>query len=83
MRLPVLLLAAIVSTTDAAPANSGKLETGKLVYGPERLLPATYSSSPLLAPGKIYITSEDGVASVYRAGPRFEILAGQLFLRTA
>jgi hypothetical protein len=53
----------------------------------------------VLADGKIYITSEDGVATVYRAGPKFEILAenkmddytlssmavkdGQIFLRTA
>ena len=76
-----------------------ELKTGKQVYGPERLTPATYSSSPVLADGKIYITSEDGVTSVYRSGPKFELLAenkmddytlssiavkeGQLFLRTA
>ena len=76
-----------------------ELKTGKPVYGPERLTPGTYSASPVLADGKIYITSEDGVASVYRAGPKFELLAankmddytlssiavkeGQLFLRTA
>jgi outer membrane protein assembly factor BamB len=76
-----------------------ELKTGKTVYGPERLTPGTYSASPVLADGKIYITSEDGIASVYRAGPKFEILAenkmddytlssiavkdGQLFLRTA
>ncbi|MGQ0734478.1 MAG: outer membrane protein assembly factor BamB family protein [Acidobacteriota bacterium] len=75
------------------------LRTGKRVYGPERLTPGTYSSSPVLADGKIYIISEDGVVSVYRAGSKFEILAenkmddytlssmavkdGQLFLRTA
>ena len=75
------------------------LLTGKTVYGPQRLEPGTYSSSPVLADGKIYITSEDGVASVFRAGPQFELLAankmddytlssiaikdGQLFLRTA
>jgi outer membrane protein assembly factor BamB len=76
-----------------------ELKTGKTVYGPERLTPGTYSASPVLADGKIYITSEDGITSVYRAGAKFEILAenkmddytlssiavkdGQLFLRTA
>lgn len=76
-----------------------ELKTGKTVYGPERLASGTYSASPVLADGKIYITSEDGVTSVYRAGPKFERLAenrlddytlssiavknGQLFLRTA
>ncbi len=76
-----------------------ELKTGKAVYGPERLSPGTYSASLVLADGKIYITSEDGIATVYRAGPKFEILAenkmddytlssiavkeGQIFLRTA
>ena len=72
--------------------------TGEVVYGPERVAPGTYSSSPLLADGKIYLTSEDGVTTVIRQGPEFEILAsndlegytlsspiavrGQIFIRT-
>jgi outer membrane protein assembly factor BamB len=35
-------------------------KTGKEVYGGKRIKPGTYSSSPTLADGKIYITSEDG-----------------------
>jgi outer membrane protein assembly factor BamB len=74
-------------------------KTGKEVYGQQRLKPGTYSASPVLADGKIYVTSEDGLTSVFKAGPAFEILAenalneyclssiavsdGQLFLRTA
>jgi outer membrane protein assembly factor BamB len=74
------------------------LATGKPHYGPERLHAGTYSSSPLLADGKLYLTSEDGVTSVVKAGTAFELLAenpldgftvsspaaasGQLFLRT-
>jgi len=73
-------------------------KTGEEVYGGQRVAPATYSSSPLLADGKIYATSEDGVTTVFRAGPQFEILAenklndhclstpivseGQIFIRT-
>ena len=73
-------------------------KTGKEIYGQQRLKSGTYSSSPVLADGKIYITSEEGVTSVFTAGPKFEILAenalndyclssvaiseGQLFLRT-
>ena len=84
---------------DRGIAYCMELRTGKLVYGPQRLTPGTYSSSLVLADGKLYITSEDGVTTVLRAGPRFEILAenkmddytlssiavkdGQLFLRTA
>jgi len=74
-------------------------KTGKEVYGQQRLKTGTYSASPTLADGKIYVTSEEGVTSVYKAGPTFELIAenamddyvlstiavsdGQLFLRTA
>ena len=72
--------------------------TGKEVYGGQRIHTATYSSSAVLADGKLYITSEDGVTTVFRAGPKFEVLGennmndyclssiavseGRLFLRT-
>jgi len=75
------------------------LKTGAIVYGPERLPPGTYSASPLLADGHIYVTSEEGLTSVYKSGPAFELVAsnalddyclssiavsqGQLFLRTS
>jgi outer membrane protein assembly factor BamB len=50
--------------------------TGQIVYGPERLPSDTYSSSPTLADGKIYVTGElQGVTSVFKTGPKFEILA--------
>lgn len=74
-------------------------KTGKEIWGKKRLTPGTYSASPVLADGKIYATSEDGVTTVVKAGPVFEILAennlddytlsspaisnGQIFLRTA
>jgi outer membrane protein assembly factor BamB len=85
--------------TDRGVVYCVDLATGKTVYGPHRLEPGTYSASPVLADGKIYITSEDGVTSVFKAGAQFELLAtnrlddytlssiaisrGQLFLRTA
>ena len=74
-------------------------QTGEEIYGRQRLRPGTYSASPILADGKIYITNEAGLTSVFRAGPQFELLAendledyvlssiavsqGQLFLRTS
>ncbi len=74
-------------------------KSGKTVYGPQRLRNATYSGSAVLADGKIYITDEDGVTTVIRTGPKFELLAendlqdytlsspavsdGQIFVRTA
>jgi outer membrane protein assembly factor BamB len=40
------------------------------------LKPDSYSASPTLADGKIYVTSENtGVTSVFTAGPKFELLA--------
>jgi outer membrane protein assembly factor BamB len=74
-------------------------KTGKEIYGGQRLKPGTYSASPILADGKIYITNEEGLTSVVKAGPQFQILAenplndyclsspavsdGQIFIRTA
>lgn len=56
------------------------LQTGKPIYGPERLPPDFYSASPVLADGKIYVTGEStGVTTVFRAGPKFEILASNTF----
>jgi outer membrane protein assembly factor BamB len=73
-------------------------KTGAIVYGPERLKPGTYSASPVLADGKLYITNEDGLTSVFAPGPKFELIAenaledyclsspaisdGQIFIRT-
>jgi outer membrane protein assembly factor BamB len=73
--------------------------TGSIVYGPQRLALGTYSSSPIVADGKVYATSEEGVTSVFKAGPAFELLAentlgdytlatpavagGRLFIRTS
>lgn len=74
-------------------------KTGREVWGPERLKPGNYSSSPVLADGRVYAVSEEGVTTVLKAGPRFEVLAenslndsclsspaisaGQIFIRTA
>ena len=74
-------------------------QTGKDIYGPERLKSGTYSASPVLADGKLYVTNEEGLTIVVKAGPKFEVLAenplndyclsspaisnGQIFIRTA
>jgi outer membrane protein assembly factor BamB len=74
-------------------------KTGQEVWGSQRIKPGTYSASPVLADGKIYITNEEGLTTVLKAGPVFEVVAenplndytlsspaisqGQIFLRTA
>ena len=73
-------------------------KTGEEVYSGQRIKPATYSSSPVLADGKIYMSNEEGTTVVLKAGPTFEVLAenalddyllsspavsdGQIFIRT-
>ncbi len=57
------------------------VKTGKTVYGPRRLPPGTYSASPILADGKIYVTTEEeGLTTVFKAGPEFEILSSNSLL---
>jgi outer membrane protein assembly factor BamB len=74
------------------------LRTGEEIYPRQRLPNGTYSASLVLADGRLYATSEDGITTVFRAGPEFEILAendlegytlsspaianGQIFIRT-
>lgn len=74
-------------------------KTGQVIWGPQRIKPATYSSSPVLADDKLYVTNEEGLTTVLKAGPKFEVLAendlndytlsspaisdGQIFMRTA
>ena len=62
-------------------SNSGVLTaydaaTGAKRYGPERVpgIRNVYAS-PVAAAGRLYVTSRDGVTSVVRAGPSFEVLA--------
>jgi outer membrane protein assembly factor BamB len=89
----------VYTVNDRGIAFALDLQTGEVVYGPERLKNDSYSASPVLAEGRIYVTSEnEGVTSVYKAGPAFELLAqnslndyclsspamsdGQIFIRT-
>lgn len=74
-------------------------KTGQDIWGPQRLKVGDYSASPVLAEGKLYVTNEEGLTTVLKAGPKFEVLAenalddvclsspalsdGQIFIRTA
>src|SRR5690348_1804186 len=50
-------------------------KTGQEIWGGQRIKSAIYSSSPVLADGKVYVTNEDGLTTVIKAGPKFEVLA--------
>jgi outer membrane protein assembly factor BamB len=51
------------------------VRTGEALYAQQRLPAGTYSSSLVLADGKIYITNEDAVTTVVAASPEFRVLA--------
>ena len=73
-------------------------KTGAAVFFNDTATTEIYTASPILADGKIYVTNEDGLTSVVRAGPNFAVIAendlgeytlsspavsdGQLFIRT-
>jgi outer membrane protein assembly factor BamB len=66
---------------DSGVAFALDVTTGATVYGPVRLPSGTYSASPILADGKIYVTTEEeGLTTVYRAGPKFEIISSNRLL---
>jgi outer membrane protein assembly factor BamB len=85
--------------TDNGVVYALNAKTGAVVWGPTRLKTGTYSASPVLAEGRVYVTNEEGLTSVFAAGPEFEVLAenplndytlsspavsqGQIFLRTS
>ena len=85
--------------TDNGVAYALDAKSGATVWGPSRLKSGTYSASPVLADGRVYVTNEDGMTAVFKAGPSFELLAenplndytlsspavsqGQIFIRTA
>ena len=46
-----------------------------MLWGPERLAQGSVSASPVIADGKLYALNENGVTTVLRAGPEFEVLA--------
>jgi outer membrane protein assembly factor BamB len=60
---------------DRAMLTCFENDTGKVVYEKQRLPRGTYSASPLLAVGRLYVTSEDARTMVIAAGPEFKVLA--------
>ena len=60
---------------DKGIARCLDVKTGAVLYGPQRTAIGTVSASPVLADGKVYIINENCTTTVYKAGPKFEILA--------
>ena len=87
----------LYSITDNGVLYCLDVRTGAVVYQ-QRLRSATYSGSPVLADGRMYVTNEDGVTTVAKVSPPFELISendlddftlsspaisdGQIFIRT-
>ncbi len=50
-------------------------DSGDQIWGPERVAEGDYSASPVIAGGRIYLTSEGGVTTVIAAADEFRVLA--------
>lgn len=50
-------------------------KTGEKIYGPESTGIGRTSGSPVLADGKLYLTSESGETAVVAAGPKYRLIA--------
>lgn len=97
--VPSLLLADgfLYMVEDRGNVACFEAKTGAEVWSAK--LEGLFSSSPVLAGGRIYVVDEDGTAFVFKAGPRFELVAknplddggfatpvicgGRIYLRTA
>ncbi len=89
----------IFVVNDRGILNVLAAKTGELLIERLRLEPGTYSSSPLLADGKLYATNEDGTTTVVDVEDGYKVLAtnrldshtlaspiavgNQIFIRTA
>ncbi|MGI9012814.1 MAG: PQQ-binding-like beta-propeller repeat protein [Phycisphaerales bacterium] len=60
---------------DAGMITCLNAKTGEVIWGPERTVQGTVSSSPIVADGRVYFTNEEGVTVVVNAGDEFKILA--------
>jgi outer membrane protein assembly factor BamB len=82
--------------SDLGPLSCFDAKTGKRLWMEE--LGRHHSASPVLADGRVYLTDDDGITYVLKAGEKFEELArnalndecysspaisqGQIFIRT-
>lgn len=60
---------------DAGQMTCLEARTGEVIWGPEDLGIGRVSASPILADGKIYVTSETAEIAVLEAGAEFKLLS--------
>jgi outer membrane protein assembly factor BamB len=87
LQTPVVYRGIIYASTNAGVLNAYDARSGKKLYE-QRLGDGKtgFTSSPVAADGKVYVTSEEGETFVVRHGPEFELLSknavGEIVLST-
>ncbi len=63
----------LYAITDGGIASCFAADTGAIVW--QERVGGNFSASPIAADGRLYFLSDEGVTTVLRAGPKFEVLA--------
>lgn len=63
----------LYAITDGGIASCFAADTGTIVW--QERVGGNFSASPIAAEGRLYFLSDEGVTTVLRAGPKFEVLA--------
>jgi outer membrane protein assembly factor BamB len=86
LQTPVVYGDLIYASTSAGIFKAYEARTGRKLYEQRLGAGGAFTSSPIAADGKIYVSNEDGQTFVIKAGPQFELLAtnelGEIVLST-
>jgi outer membrane protein assembly factor BamB len=86
LQTPVVYGDLIYASTSQGIFKAYEARTGRKLYEQRLGDGASFTSSPIAADGKVYVTSEEGQTFVIKAGPQFELVGtndlGELVLST-
>jgi outer membrane protein assembly factor BamB len=86
LQTPVVYEELIYASTSAGIFKAYDARTGRKLYEQRLGNGGSFTSSPIVADGKIYVSDEEGRTYVIKAGPQFELLgtneAGAVVLST-
>jgi outer membrane protein assembly factor BamB len=75
LQTPVVYGDVVYACTSVGIFKAYEAKTGRKLYEQRLGTGGSFTSSPIAADGKIYVSNEDGRTIVIKAGPQFEILS--------
>lgn len=75
LQTPVVYQDLVYASTSQGIFKAYDARTGRKLYEKRLGVGGAFTSSPIAADGKIYVSNEEGQTFVIKAGPQFEILA--------